>query len=190
MRKILNEPNPGRLIEGLRDTGYDFNNACADIIDNSIAAKANNIIISIVSEWDGKKFVFFGDNGTGMDKNELQNAMKYGADQRENLASLGKFGLGLKTASTSIARKLSVISKKSKKDELIKVSWDLDHVVQQNSWEQLEEDVSENEKIRFSEFCGDQGTLVIYLNVIVYYQNNMSLDQQVKKMHFQGFLKA
>ncbi len=162
MHKILNTPNPARLIEGLRDTGYDFNNACADIIDNSISAEATEIIIEVVSQTDGRKFVFFGDNGIGMNREELFNAMRYGADRRANLASLGKFGLGLKTASTSIARKLSVLSKKTNENDLIKLSWDLDHVVDTNEWELLEENPSKEEVQKFSDYCGDHGTLVIW----------------------------
>jgi len=162
MLKILNTPNPARLIEGLRDTGYDFNNACADIIDNSISAEATEILIEVANELDGRKFVFFGDNGIGMNREELFNAMRYGADRRADLASLGKFGLGLKTASTSIARKLSVLSKKTNKDDLIKLSWDLDHVVDTNEWELLEETPDKEEVVKFKNYCGDHGTLVIW----------------------------
>jgi hypothetical protein len=96
--KMINDPDPARLIHGLRDTGYDFYTAAADIIDNSIAAEANNINISVDLTTDGKKFVYFGDDGHGMDEKGLHNAMRYGAEVREDLASLGKFGLGLKTA--------------------------------------------------------------------------------------------
>ena len=99
---LINLPDATRLIYGLRDTGYSFNTAAADIIDNSIAANATEVNVGIELDKDGKKFVYFGDNGDGMDDDMLFAAMRYGAPARANLASLGKFGLGLKTASSSV----------------------------------------------------------------------------------------
>src|SRR5690348_9730405 len=101
----LNLPDPSRLIFGLRDTGYDFNTAAADIIDNSIAAGATEINVQVDLAPDGRKFVYFGDNGSGMNSAHLFEAMRYGAPRRSDLKSLGKFGLGLKTASSSICLK-------------------------------------------------------------------------------------
>lgn len=161
-REMVNDPDPARLIHGLRDTGYDFYTAAADIIDNSIAAGASNINVNIELTPDGRKFVYFGDDGHGMDKEGLFNAMKYGAKIRENLASLGKFGLGLKTASSSVCLKYSVISRRSSSDELFKLSWDLEHVERENVWEMLDEPISEDEREIFEEICGDCGTLVVW----------------------------
>jgi hypothetical protein len=104
MSDLINQPDAHRLIFGLRDTGYNFNTAAADIIDNSIAANATDINVSIVLHHDGRRVVYFGDNGDGMDEERLFKAMRYGAPARASLASLGKFGLGLKTASSSVAR--------------------------------------------------------------------------------------
>ena len=68
----INDPDPARLIHGLRDTGYDFYTAAADIIDNSIAAEAINVNIRIDLTTDGRKFVYFGDDGHGMDEDGLR----------------------------------------------------------------------------------------------------------------------
>jgi len=38
--KIIVNPDPKRMAEGLRDTGYSFNTSVADLIDNSIAAES------------------------------------------------------------------------------------------------------------------------------------------------------
>ncbi|MDC5848183.1 ATP-binding protein [Vibrio europaeus] len=159
---MLNIPDPSRLIHGLRDTGYDFNTASADIIDNSIAAGATNINIRIELAITGHKFVYFGDNGHGMDEEGLRNAMRYGAKIRENLSSLGKFGLGLKTASSSVCLKYSLISRSNETEPLRKLTWDLEYVSQQNSWKMLEEAISEDEEEMFEELCGDSGTLVVW----------------------------
>lgn len=159
---LINEPDPARLIHGLRDTGYDFNTAAADIIDNSIAAKANKINIRIDLTTDGRKFVYFGDNGHGMDGRGLRNAMRYGAEIREDLASLGKFGLGLKTASSSVCLKYAIISRDNPNSSLKKLTWDLEHVAEINQWEMLDEEVTEYEKETFDELCGNVGTLVVW----------------------------
>ena len=159
---MINEPDPSRLIHGLRDTGYDFYTAAADIIDNSIAAGAENINVNIELTSDGRKFVYFGDDGHGMDKEALHNAMRYGAKIREDLASLGKFGLGLKTASSSICLKYALISRVDSSQPLRKLTWDLDHVAEKNSWCMLDEPITDEESDYFEEMCGDSGTLVIW----------------------------
>lgn len=159
---LINDPDPARLIHGLRDTGYDFYTAAADIIDNSIAASADNINIRIDLTTDGRKFVYFGDDGHGMDDDGLRNAMRYGAEVREDLASLGKFGLGLKTASSSVCLKYAIISRKNSDSPLKKLTWDLEHVADINQWEMLDEAISDDETDAFDELCGDVGTLVVW----------------------------
>ena len=159
---LENLPDPSRLIIGLRDTGYDFYTAAADIIDNSIAANASNINIRIDLSPDGRKFVYFADNGDGMDFQGLVNALKYGAAQRENLKSLGKFGLGLKTASSSVCLKFSLISRKSADTPLAKLGWDLEHVAELDKWEMIKEPISDDDRDLFDELCGETGTLVVW----------------------------
>ena len=162
MDDLINPPDAPRLIFGLRDTGYNFNTAAADIIDNSIAANAMEINVLIEMATDGRKFVYFGDNGDGMDAEGLFNAMRYGAPARENPDSLGKFGLGLKTASSSVCLNFTVISRQAEGGEFQKLSWDLEHVEKENSWEMRREPLTEDEKEIFSELCGEKGTLVVW----------------------------
>lgn len=162
MADLTNQPDATRLIYGLRDTGYNFNTAAADIIDNSIAAKATEVNAVLELRPDGRKFVCFGDNGDGMDEEMLFAAMRYGAPARSNLASLGKFGLGLKTASTSVCLRLTVISRKLPSDPLAKLAWDLEHVEQENEWRMLSEPVTADERDWFEELCGEKGTLVVW----------------------------
>lgn len=129
------QPDPLRVMEGLRDTGYEFNTAIADIIDNSIAADATNIDIKIDMDFRGRIRVSIADNGTGMDRDGLVNAMRYGSDRRPSAKSLGKFGLGMKTASTAFCKVLTVSSKASPSAPLLSAQWDLDHVANVNKWE-------------------------------------------------------
>lgn len=159
---LINQPDAPRLIYGLRDTGYSFNTAAADIIDNSIAANASEVHVRIELAEDGRKLVCFGDDGDGMDEQALFSAMRYGAPARANLASLGKFGLGLKTASSSVCLRFTVISRKEKSGPLAKLAWDLEHVEKADQWEMLREEVSADEHELFDELCGEKGTLVVW----------------------------
>lgn len=164
MDDLINEPDAPRLIFGLRDTGYNVKTAAADIIDNSIAANADKVNVEIILREDGRKLVYFGDNGDGMDASGVHRAMRYGAPARENSKSLGKFGLGLKTASSSVCLKYTLISRKRAGDELAKLAWDLEHVAKAEKWEMLSEPVTDDEREAFEELCGVKGTLVIWEN--------------------------
>ena len=139
-------PNPERLIEALRDTGYNFETAIADIIDNSISAYASEINVVAEMKSDGSKNIYVVDNGHGMSSEELELAMTYGADERPDDKSLGKFGLGLKTASTSQCRSFSVVSRRGSDEMACSAKWDLDHVAATNSW-QLILDIPDQTKL-------------------------------------------
>ena len=161
--ELINEPDAPRLINGLRDTGYNFRTAAADIIDNCIAAGASEINVQIEMDPEGRKYVYFGDNGSGMDAAGVFHAMRYGAPERENPESLGKFGLGLKTASSSVCRQFTLISRTNEGQALNKLTWDLDHVEKIGLWEMRREPVTTDENETFSELCGaGSGTLVIW----------------------------
>ncbi len=159
---IMLPPDPARVMEGLRDTGYDFNTAVADIIDNSIAAKATQVNILLQMDPKGEVFVYVADNGCGMNHEGLMNAMKYGSAERENKASLGKFGLGLKTASTAFCRCLSVVSR-GDDNVTRKVQWDLDHIATTRQWNLRQPDIQPDEQDYLDETAGDStGTLVVW----------------------------
>ena len=159
-------PDPKRLIEGLRDTGYEFNTAVADIIDNSIAADATVVDLKVDMDYRGNVIVSIADNGYGMNRDELINAMKYGSDHRPSPASLGKFGLGLKTASTAFCRKLSVISR-SDNEPAMQATWDLDHVARARKWElRLSSDPDEEAVSHLESVSpGKAGTVVVWGNI-------------------------
>ncbi|MHB9004935.1 MAG: ATP-binding protein [Coriobacteriia bacterium] len=157
------QPDPSRLIEGLRDTGYNFNTAIADIIDNSIAANADFVKISVKMDFAGDVRIIIVDNGSGMDRSGLISAMRYGSPKRPDIGSLGKFGLGLKTASTAFCRSVSVITRDSMTSDILKATWDLDHVTQVGKWELLLPLPSTEELQLFQENIPDSsGTVVIW----------------------------
>ncbi|HHL3493506.1 TPA: ATP-binding protein [Legionella pneumophila] len=166
IRKHTLPPNPARLIEGLRDTGYNFNTALADIVDNSVDAGATKIDIRINMDPDGDIMVTVADNGCGMDELTLLDGMTYGAQGRVDPKRLGKFGMGLKTASTAFCRKLSVITRNSSDSELIKATWDLDHVGSVADWQLLLDSPTNYEEELLNEVSADSsGTLVIWEKV-------------------------
>lgn len=125
----LANPGAAELFESLRAFGYDLPTALADIIDNSITAQARNVWIDMV--WAGAESrILIRDDGRGMTEHELRQAMKPGS--LSPLASrskddLGRFGLGMKTASISQCRCLTVLSK-TKTSEAALRRWDLDYI--------------------------------------------------------------
>jgi hypothetical protein len=158
----LTLPNPKNLIHALRDIGYSLETALADIIDNSITAQASQVHINI-SFQSHNSYIAILDDGIGMNAQELCNAMSLGSfdpllirDQKD----LGRFGLGLKTASFSQANKLTVVSKKN--NDLVARCWDLDHVSNTKSWEVAVYDKTEIEKLPQINNLQATGTLVLW----------------------------
>lgn len=124
------------LVESTRSIGYSFESALADIIDNSLGKEATEINILFSSQ--SPQYVAIVDNGVGMDEEELIMAMRYGSKSSLDIRAkddLGRFGLGLKTASLSQCRKLTVITKKD--DNYNAACWNLDHIIKQGDWSLL-----------------------------------------------------
>lgn len=103
-------PNYQKLDVALRAIGYSFEVAVADVIDNSVDAGAKNVLVRLIGRADGHIDLVIWDDGRGMTESTLKEAMRFGADVSQDLERLGKFGLGLKLASLSQARELSVVT--------------------------------------------------------------------------------
>ncbi|UUX93187.1 ATP-binding protein [Methanoplanus endosymbiosus] len=159
------EPNPSALIESLRAFGYDLKTSVADLIDNSISAGAENIHIEF--SWDGENSVIsIFDDGRGMTKTDLINGMRPGSFSPLDLRDkndLGRFGLGLKTASFSQCRKLTVVSKPPGGRTEARC-WDLDHVVSVNKWQLLIPDSYYRPEMSPDLTDYNSGTLIIWEN--------------------------
>src|SRR3989344_8015609 len=128
-------PSAKRLIKSLRDMGYDFSTAIADLVDNSIEAGATQINIS-VGFYGNDSYVRISDNGKGMSEDELKEAMRYGSEREYHGEDLGKFGLGLKTASMSQCRCFSVASRNRSSKNIAIYTWDLSHIEKTNRSEE------------------------------------------------------
>src|SRR5438034_400525 len=106
-------PNFRKLDVALRSIGYSFEAAVADVIDNSVDARATNVLVRVITTRSGHLDLAIWDDGSGMDEKTLKEAMRFGADVSQEIARLGKFGLGLKLASLSQAREVRVASSKN-----------------------------------------------------------------------------
>lgn len=158
-------PHAKMLLVALRSVGYTNETAIADILDNSISGAATEI--ELYFDWDNRRIII-ADNGFGMDYQELMDAMEIGsADPNEMRPSedLGRFGLGMKTASFSMAKKLLVISKKN--STISNAEWNLNTVASEDKWEISEYDESEISMIlesidTYTQYNNwKQGTLII-----------------------------
>lgn len=129
-------PVAGPFIQSLRSIGYSLESAVADVIDNSISAHATTI--DVYTEWRNSDPVLaIMDDGHGMNPDEARSAMQLGAVGPADLRSpedLGRFGMGLKTASFSQCKSLTLITRKNNSDDWYGLRWDLDLVEKENNW--------------------------------------------------------
>lgn len=151
------------LVESTRSIGYSFESALSDIIDNSLGKKATEINIFFSSK--DPQYVAIIDNGTGMTEEELESAMRYGSKsslEERDKDDLGRFGLGLKMASLSQCRKLTVITKKNRKYNAS--CWDLDHIIDEQNWALICYSGKEAERLPFASKLEtyDSGTVVVW----------------------------
>ncbi len=173
-RQIDNPPSADVLMNSMRSIGYTFNSAVADIIDNSISANAHRVDIFLSSD-PASIYLAFLDDGDGMDQGELRAAMKYGSkskDSERRPNDLGRFGLGLKSASLSQCTDLIVISKKG--PSISADSWNLKIIESCKSWALLELDSKEIENLPCIDRLKSQekGTLVLWRDFDVIRQIN------------------
>ena len=176
------------FIKSLRDIGYSFEIAVADIVDNSISASSSRVDILAIQD-DNKCIFHLLDNGSGMTNEELIEAMRFATTDPDDLRDkndLGKFGLGLKTASFSQCKVLTVLSKKNNKISI--KQWDLDYLADTNDWILKTPNISEYKNFSLFKKLDKQesGTLVVwekmdrfdsttYTNIITKLRKHLSL---------------
>ncbi len=188
-------PNVGNFIQSLRDIGYTFEVAVADVLDNSISANSSHIQIHSVAQ--PELFFCMLDNGFGMTELDLIEAMRLsskGPNDKRDVKDLGKFGLGLKTASFSQCKKLTVLSKKENKVAI--KQWDLDYISEQNDWLLITPNIDDfNNTPLINEFNNlKNGTLVIWQKIDQIQNEDFSdnTDKVIKHLSlvFHRFLEA
>jgi hypothetical protein len=176
-------PSAARLVESLRDTGYSKEAAFADIIDNSIAANATRVEVEL-QYMMGEFSVIITDNGDGMSEEQLKSAMRYGSPRRDNPKSLGKFGMGLKTASTAFCRRLVVLSQQNSNN--VGRAWDIDKIIRSDRWELETPDADEyyDDFESLSAFSEANGTMIIWENIdrLVKFGSDKQMREQIKSL--------
>lgn len=159
-RHELVEPSAAALVESLRDIGYTMSTAVADVVDNSLTAGAAKVSILVHSDPAGAAIGIL-DDGAGMSAGELLRAMRPGSRTPTETRAphdLGRFGLGMKTASFSQCRRLTVMSRREGRTSV--ATWDLDLVVERNAW--MLEVRDDAEGVQFADALGERGTLVLW----------------------------
>jgi len=179
-------PGAAELFESLRALGYDLPTAIADIIDNSISASARNVWIDMT--WSGANSrVTIRDDGTGMTDDMLVNAMRPGSLSPLEVraaSDLGRFGLGMKTASVSQCRCLTVMSKTETTPPAIR-RWDLDYIASTGTgeWRLLKG----ADLLAASDLClldeQRRGT-VLFWDRLDHLVGNTSTDDEIAQKHF------
>lgn len=180
------QPHAKMLLSSLRSMGYTDETAIADIVDNSISSGASEI--QIYFDWE-KQRILIADNGAGMNTEELLKAMEIGsADPSVMRASddLGRFGMGMKTASFSLGKSLYVITKQN--GNVSNAEWDLDYVETNDEWEVLihpTESISDELEsvvglVDYSDW--NQGTLIVLSKLDKLIDEN-NLEKSKKKFY-------
>lgn len=159
----------------LRSMGYSFESAVADVIDNSISAHAKNIRILFPSTPLDELAIGILDDGDGMKGDVLFEAMRYGclsAEEERVEDDLGRFGMGMKSASLSQCRCLTVVSFDG--NTLNGFTWDYNHIIKTQDWIIQELEKYEIDKLPYIEKLKEQkkGTLVIWQDFDVIYNSS------------------
>ena len=158
-----NNPNAGLFISALRNLGYDNISALNDIFDNALDADASRIVIQVYKNDKGKIEIVIADDGYGMDLPILDQALRLGSDVEHEIESkLGKFGMGLSTASIAIARALEVLTKQKGSDVVLKSVQDIDTIIRTNKFVKYLGTAEDDAVEFFNAFLDDktQGTIV------------------------------
>jgi hypothetical protein len=159
-KKLRVAPRAAVLVESMRDIGYSLKTALADVIDNSLAAGARQVDI-LADTHSGSPAIAILDDGSGMTEAQLIEAMRPGTRsplEGRDPRDLGRFGLGLKTASFSQGRRLTVVTRQSGTTSCAR--WDLDEVAASDDW--LVELPEDTDGIPWIDRLGERGTLVIW----------------------------
>lgn len=182
-------PSPAALVESLRSIGYTMETALADIIDNSISAGASEVDVRF--DWNNQEpWIAIIDDGRGMKPDVLQTAMRFGSFspiEERNVNDLGRFGLGMKTASISQCRNLTVCSKSG--SQLAACQWNLDIIGKNSSDDWLlalidKDDIADKDLLgRLTEEHlndRDSGTIVLWRNLDTIIAGTDPVDSESK----------
>ncbi|MGW5364480.1 ATP-binding protein [Actinopolymorpha pittospori] len=178
-------PDPAGMVASLSSLGYSLEAAIADLVDNSVSAKARNIDVEFT--WAGRdSWIAVVDDGEGMTEAELVTAMTVaarGPATPRTSADLGRFGVGLKSASFSQARQLTVATASASGWHTR--TWDLDVVEKFGEWRLMhgadDETISLLDQLRSK---ADRGTIVLWRRLNGYHAANVTDDDTPTQKQF------
>ncbi len=178
-------PFASALMGSLRGVGYSTEAAVADLVDNSISAGARHVWLDMT--WDGQgSHVTLLDDGAGMGVEQLTEAMRLGsADPTATRlpGDLGRFGLGLKTASFSQCRVLTVASKRRGSTAIGVRRWDLDYVAKvARDWTLLSTPKPGSEKLLDLLQPLESGTLVVWEDLDRLVERTKLVDRKAQEL--------
>jgi hypothetical protein len=183
-------PNPEFLIKSIAEQGYSLETSIADLLDNSISAGAHKIEV-LIDTHEKPLMLFIADDGHGMSEEELRKNMGFPSSSMEaprNTDDLGRFGLGLKTASFAQTRKFTVISRRAGDKKYSARTWDVNHLKTAPGWEIIvnKEDEINECLTRYSELSGgflnsfpgfDANTIVVWYGLYKF-EDNIAPENQ------------
>jgi len=197
-KEIIVNPEVTNLVHGLKEIGYTLDTAVADIVDNSITAGSTKIEIGLIPVNELPE-LYILDNGSGMSSDELVEAMRIATknpNEKRESSDLGRYGLGLKTASFSQSNLVIVLSKKVN-NEVVVAQWDLHKITKLNEWRL---DILSDQEIDINSYYFkklrsiNSGTLVVWNDIyrfeITEIPVNVDLISKHLSMVFNRFLSG
>lgn len=189
------KPNPEFLIKSIAEQGYSLETSLADLMDNSISAKADKIEVLI--KIDQEPFtLFISDNGNGMDENALKANMRFPSkspDEDRHALDLGRFGLGMKTASFSQTRCFTVLSRKKGTKKYFGRTWDVNYLKQVGKWRLLVNTDEEIQKLIAQYHSISEGHInrfeTFEANTIVIWKGLYKFENYLEEANRQNALK-
>lgn len=161
MRSVDITPSAQRLSSSLRDIGYDLSTALADLVDNAIAADAATVDVEVVFE-GRESYILVADDGRGMTEGQLNEALRFGTRREYERGDLGRYGLGLKTASLSQGRRLTVVTRHAPVNRRVSArTLDIDHIERTDRWEVVEPERSRGTDLASFWLDDQPGTVVL-----------------------------
>lgn len=157
-------PNAFKTLTSLRMMGYDTVASVSDLVDNCIDAGATRVSVEVRQAGKGGKdsgdtgiVIDVQDNGIGMDGDTLNQALRLGSETSHENTDLGKYGMGLVTASLGMARSIYVLTRKDKA-QAYEAVLDIDDVAKHNKFLIALQPVADSRKVL--SILKDHGTLV------------------------------
>ncbi len=133
---------PKLTLEAMRDSGYkDTNHALAELIDNSVEAKADLIEVIAVEVTSDRPHarprvteIAVVDNGEGMDEIILRRSLRFGDGTKldRSKRGIGRFGVGLPQSSISQCKRVDVWTWQNGASNAFHCYLDLDEINRDN----------------------------------------------------------